>query len=74
MTLGAALAARSQRQALEAQARINRIMAEREDLNALQGAYRDWVRPPKFQKIGGRWWAVIEYGPSVPLVKRRRSA
>lgn len=65
--LGSALA---QARANATEARIREAMADRQELNALQSEYRNWVRQPKFRKIGGRWFAEVEYPPSVPRVPR----
>jgi hypothetical protein len=70
--LGAEMQTRAMRRAAEAQRRIVEAMADHRELNALQAVYRDWARPPEFVKRAGRWFAVVEYPPSVPRVKRRR--
>ena len=70
-SLGLKLQADAEKRAAEANRRIGEAMADRRELNQLQSEYRDWVKPPKFEKIAGRWYAVIEYGPGVPVVRRR---
>lgn len=68
--ISAALAVRSQRKAFDAEAEIREILADMRELNALQAEYRDWMKQPTLRKIGGRWFAEVEYPPSVPRVKR----
>ena len=69
--LGSFAAARAQRGAAKAEAQIREAMEDHRALNELQSIYRDWVKPPKFRKIGWRWFAEVEYPPSVPRVKRK---
>lgn len=68
--LGAEMQARALRRAAETNRRIAEALADHRELNALQAVYRDWTRPPEIVKRAGRWWAVVEYPPSVPRVKR----
>jgi hypothetical protein len=64
--VSAIAASRSQQEAL----RIKKAMADMRELNELQSRYRDWLKPPNFRKIGGQWFAEVEYPPSVPRVRR----
>ncbi len=73
-TLAAAAAARARRKEQEARRAMAEAMADHRALNEMQSLYRDWTRPPQFVKRGGQWYAVIEYGPSVPCVPRRPRA
>ena len=68
---GAAFSARSHRKAMQAEDQIREAMADMLELNALQSEYRGWVKQPTFRKIGGRWFAEVDYPPSVPRVKRK---
>ena len=71
IVLGGISQARAQRQMFEAEAQIREAMADHHQLNALQAEYRDWVKQPRFVKYGGQWFAVVEYPPSIPRVKRK---
>lgn len=63
-------AANAEARIQEAETQIREAMADRRALNELQSIYRDWCKPPRFRKIGGQWFAEVEYPPSVPRVKR----
>ena len=69
--MGAPFTAMAQRKAAKAEAQIREAMEDHRALNELQSIYRDWVKPPRFRKIGGQWFAEVEYPTSVPRVTKR---
>ncbi len=74
--LGSFFAARAQakdaRAYLEMQRRAISAQIDATDRALAEAPYRWSLYQPPIEKRGGKWFAIIEGGPAVPVVRKRR--